>query len=67
MTQAYHFAAARDGEMYVSGLDCETFEEAEQGALEMVAKHFGLSCPPDEVAGDLDGFLVWCAASFEYH
>lgn len=68
--QAFHFAAARDGRMYVSGIDAETWEDAYPLVMAMVARHFDLTAP---VAGsecdtesELDGFAMWAAASFEY-
>lgn len=69
-TQAFHFAAARDGQMYVSGLDAETWEDAYPRVMAMVAKHFRLDDPAGGQEGDteceLDGFAMWAAASFEY-
>lgn len=62
--QAYHFAAAKDGEMYVSGCDAETYEDALDMALGMVAEHFGMDGQITE--SDLGGFQLWAAASFEY-
>ena len=64
--QAYHFAAALDGEIYVSGLDAEDYECALDGAFKMARNHFDIDCRLDEVESRLGGFTLWAAASFEY-
>ncbi len=68
--QAFHFAAARDGQMYVSGIDAETWEAAYPLVMAMVARHFDLPAPVADKECDteceLDGFAMWAAASFEY-
>ena len=66
MMQAFHFASAKGGEMYVSGCDAESYERALDKALAMTREHFGMDCSLDDVEGNLGGFQLWAPSTFEY-